>query len=134
MPAGELGHLRVTPELLSRTIAAATRLGRFDKTISQRTAAGQGGGCTLPGARHARPGAFLADPACRKALAERRLVGFSAGEFRLQPLAPVVRNADVADRGDGAVAVANDLWELAALAVDADHPVRWPLGIQRTAS
>jgi hypothetical protein len=51
---------------------------------------------------------------------------FSAGESLLRELA-LVRVASVADSGNSAVPVADELRELAALAVDADQVVRYAL-------
>jgi hypothetical protein len=127
MPAGELDYLRVSAELLRRAVVVAVRLDRSDETVSQRA------GHPVTGAREALPCKCLAGPACRKALAEHRLVGFSAGNSRFEPLAPVPL-AVIADRGESPVTVANVPREPAALAVDVDRAVRRALGIQRTAS
>src|SRR5712664_1955653 len=105
VPAGVLNDLRVTSEALGHAVVPAVLVGRIDQHSGQPAPALQSSVYLFPGGREFLPGAFLAGPACREALAEHRLVRFGAGGSGFDPLAPVVWVTGVADLGDGTVPV-----------------------------
>jgi hypothetical protein len=124
--ASDLDHVAVSPKLLRQAVVPSVAFDRIDQTVGQSAAPSQDITYLFPGCREILPGAGFTGPASRKAVAEHRLVGFGPGESYLVPLTTVLM-ANVANHGDGAVPVTNDLRHSAAPAVDEDGAVRYAL-------
>jgi hypothetical protein len=84
--ASEPGDARDTSELACRADAAAAGLACREETAGPQPRLSQAAAIRSL-ARKGLLGACLADPACRKVLAEHHLMGSSTGELHLRPQA-----------------------------------------------